>query len=71
MHEIDNHCRHRGSDENDAPLLGDGQAAAGDGEVVIGGKEHDQADGKASDRLGDTEAIKPQGAEASPRQQGF
>jgi hypothetical protein len=43
-------------------LLGDGDVAPGEGEVVIGGKQGDQAEGEAADRLGETEAI-----EAGPR----
>jgi len=43
-------------------LLVDGDVAPGDGEVVIGGKESDQAEGEAADRLGEAEAI-----EAGPR----
>ena len=43
-------------------MLGDGEVAPGEGEVVIGGKEGDQAKGEAADRLGKTEAI-----EAGPR----
>ena len=39
--------------------------APGDGDVVIGGKERDQADHKAADRLGDTKAIQPEAAETS------
>jgi hypothetical protein len=62
---IDNNDRHRGSDEGDAPLLGDGDVAPGEGDVVIRGEQSDQADGKAADRLGGTEAIQPEGAEAS------
>jgi hypothetical protein len=41
---IDKNDRHRGSDEGDAPLLGDGDVAPGDGEVVIGGEEGDQGE---------------------------
>jgi hypothetical protein len=33
---IDKYCRHRGSDEGDAPLLLEADAAAEDGDVVIG-----------------------------------
>jgi hypothetical protein len=43
-------------------LLVDGEFAPGDGEVVIGGKQGDQAEGEAADGLGETEAI-----EAGPR----
>jgi hypothetical protein len=31
--------------------------------VVIGGEESNQADGKATDGLADTEPVKPEGAE--------
>jgi hypothetical protein len=51
---IDNHCRHRGSDEGDG---------------VRGGEQSDQADGKAADRLGGTKAIQPEGAKASLKEQ--
>ncbi len=35
---VDKNCRHRGSDEGDAPLLLEADAAAEDGDVVIGGE---------------------------------
>ena len=54
---IDKNCRHRGSDENDAPLLLELEVVAGDGDVVIGGEQGDQAEGQAADGLGDAEAI--------------
>ncbi len=38
-------------------MLGDGEVAPGEGEVVIGGKQGDQAKGEAADRLGEAEAI--------------
>jgi hypothetical protein len=60
---IDKNDRHRGSDEGDAPLLGDGDVAPGEGEVVIGGEESDQAKGKAAEGLGEPEAV-----EAKPRE---
>jgi hypothetical protein len=44
-------------------LLRDGDVASGEGEVVIGGEESNQADGKATDGLADTEPVKPEGAE--------
>jgi hypothetical protein len=62
----DKNNRHRGSDEGDSPLLGDGVVVAGEGEVVIGGEECDQAKGKATDGLGDTEAVKSEGADSRP-----
>jgi hypothetical protein len=43
-------------------LLRDGDVAPGEGEVVIGGEESDQAEGKAADGLGEAEPI-----EAGPR----
>ena len=54
---VDKNCRHRGSDENDAPLLLELEVVAGDGDVVIGGEQGDQAEGQAADGLGDAEAI--------------
>ncbi len=44
-------------------MLGDGEFAPGEGEVVIGGEESNQAEGKASDGLGEAEAV-----EAKPRE---
>ena len=38
-------------------MLVDGDVAPGEAEVVIGGKQGDQAEGEAADRLGETEAI--------------
>ena len=54
----------------DAPLLGDREGVPGDADVVIGGKQGDQAEGEAANRLGDTEAIQPEGAEASLGERG-
>ena len=45
-------------------MLRDGEVTSGKGDVVIGGKEGDQAEGKATDGLGDTETVKAEGAEA-------
>ena len=45
--------------------MGDGDVVPGEGDVVIGGEQSDQADGKAADRLSGTKAIQPEGAEAS------
>ncbi len=39
-------------------MLGDREGAAGEGDVVIGGKESDQAKDQASDGLGEAKAIK-------------
>ena len=44
-------------------LEGDGVAEKGD--VVIGGKERDQAEGNTTDGLGEPEPVHPEGAEAS------
>jgi hypothetical protein len=63
---IDKNDRHRGSDEGDAPLLGDGDVAPGDGEVVIGGEEGDQAKSEAADGLGETEPIETEPVESEP-----
>jgi hypothetical protein len=63
---IDKNDRHRDSDEGNAPLLGDGDVAPGDGEVVTGGEEGDQAKGKATNGLGEAEAVETEPAEAWP-----
>jgi hypothetical protein len=39
-------------------LLGDWDVAPGEGEVVIGGEQGDQAEGEAADRLGETKPVK-------------
>jgi hypothetical protein len=38
----------------------------GDGEVVIGGEQGDQAEGEAADGLGEAEAIEGEAIEAGP-----
>ncbi|QPN64280.1 hypothetical protein [Synechococcus sp. CBW1004] len=60
---IDKNCRHRGNDENDAPLLLEGDAGAGEGDVVIGREQGDQAEGQTADGLGETEAVKAETVE--------
>jgi len=50
-------CCHRGSDEGDAPLLLEADAAAEGGDVVIGGKECDQAKDHSPAGLDGTEVI--------------
>ena len=52
-----NHCCHRGNDEGDAPLLLEADAAAGEGDVVIRGKEGDQAKNHSRAGLDGTEVI--------------
>jgi hypothetical protein len=54
---IDKNDRHGGSDEGDAPLLLDVEGAAGEGDVVIGRKESDQANGQAAEGLGEAKTI--------------
>jgi hypothetical protein len=56
---IDKNDRHRGKDAGDAPLLVDGEAVAGEGEVVIGGKEGDQTQHQAARGLEGGQAIQP------------
>jgi hypothetical protein len=65
---IDKKYRHRGKDEGDAPLLRDGEGASADGDVVIGGEQGDQAEGKAADCLGETEPVETDQVEAEPIQ---
>jgi hypothetical protein len=55
---VDNHKRHRGNDEPDAPLLGELEAGAGgEGDVVIGGEQGDQGDHDAGECLDQALAI--------------
>ena len=58
LHAPSKNDHHRGSDAGDAPLLMDWQAAAGDGDVVIGGEQGDQAEDQAANGLGETEPVK-------------
>jgi hypothetical protein len=57
LHRLIKNCRHRGSDARDAPLLGEGEGAAGEGDVVIGAEQGDQAEDEAAEGLEDAEAI--------------
>jgi len=59
---IDNHCRHRGNDEKDSPLLLETDVVAEGGDVVIGGKQSDQAEDHSPAGLDGTELI-----QAGPR----
>jgi len=54
---IDKNCRHRGKDEQGSPLLFELDACAGDVDVVIGGKQGDQAEQQTTDGLNETEPI--------------
>jgi hypothetical protein len=54
---VDKNDRHRGSDEGDAPLLLEADAAAEDGDVVIGRKKSDQAEKQTAAGLDGTEVI--------------
>jgi hypothetical protein len=63
---IDKNCRHRGSDERDAPLLLDWEAAAGEGDVVIGRKQGDQTENQSANGLGQTEPVKTETVAAGP-----
>ena len=59
---VDSNCRHRGSDAGDAPLLLEPDADAGEGDVVIGGEQSDQAGDQPADGLGKAEAVEtPEG----------
>ncbi|MCX5949864.1 MAG: hypothetical protein NT158_01470 [Cyanobacteria bacterium] len=61
---IDNNCRHRGNDERDSPLLLEGDAATGEGDVVIGRKQGNQADDEAADGLSQTEGVEAEPVKA-------
>jgi hypothetical protein len=58
LDKSDKNCRHRGSDERDAPLLLDRETPAGDGDVVIGGEQGNQTEDKAADGLDEAEMVK-------------
>jgi hypothetical protein len=63
---IDKNCRHRGKDEKGSPLLLERESCTGDGDVVIGGKQGDQAEQQTTDGLNETEPI-----EAGPGTHGM
>ena len=48
------------SDEPDTPLLGQGELAVGEGDVVIGRKKRDQANNSANNGFQECFAVKPQ-----------
>jgi hypothetical protein len=54
---IDKNYRHRGSDERDAPLLLELEGAAGEGDVVIGGEQGDQAEHEPAQGLSEAKAV--------------
>ena len=54
---IDKNCRHRGKDEKGSPLLLELETCTGDGDVVIGGKQGDQAEQTSTDGLDEAEPI--------------
>ena len=47
-------------------MLVDGDVAPGEGEVVIGGEEGDQAKSKATNGLGEAEPIETEPVESEP-----
>jgi hypothetical protein len=55
---IDKNERKGGSDEPDAPLLGEGENSAWEGDVVIGGKQSDQTNNAADDGFNQGLAVK-------------
>jgi hypothetical protein len=57
---IDKNERKGGSDEPDAPLLLERELALGEGDVVIGGEERDQANNTGNDGFQDCFAVEPQ-----------
>jgi len=56
---IDRNERKGGSDEPDSPLLLERELAVGEGDVVIGRKESDQANNTANDGFQQGFAVKP------------
>ena len=47
-------------------MLLEGDVAAGEGDVVIGGKQGDQAKGEATNGLGETEPIETEPVKSEP-----
>ncbi len=48
-------------------MLRELEGAAGDGDVVIGGKESEQAQDQAADGLRETEAVETESIQAGPK----
>ena len=47
-------------------MLLDGEAAAGDGDVVIGGEQGDQAEDQTANGLGETEPVQTEPVKTEP-----
>jgi hypothetical protein len=62
-HNSDKNCRQRGNDENDAPLLLEGDGGAGECDVVIGREQGDKAEGQSADGLGEAEPVETETGE--------
>jgi len=60
---IDKNNRHRGSDEGDAPLLLEVEGAPGEGDVVIGREEGNQAEREATNGLDQSQPVNTQGGD--------
>jgi hypothetical protein len=54
---IDKNCRQRGNDERDSPLLLELERATGEGDVVIGGEQGDQAEHETAQGLNEAQAV--------------
>ncbi|MBM5817367.1 MAG: hypothetical protein FJ083_12520 [Cyanobacteria bacterium K_Offshore_surface_m2_239] len=67
LHILDKNCRHRGSDERDSPLLGEGEGAAGEEDVVKGGEQGDQAKEEAAGGLKQAKPIEARAGELRQR----
>jgi hypothetical protein len=63
---VDKNDRHRGSDAGDSPLLLDWEAAAGEGDVVIGRKQGDQTENQSANGLGKAKPVKTETVAAGP-----
>jgi hypothetical protein len=59
---IDKNCRQRGNDAKNSPVLLEFDGAAECGDVVIRGKEGNQAEGDTAEHLEHAEAIEAQPA---------
>ncbi len=60
LHVLNKNCRHRGKDARDSPLLGEGEGASGEIDVVIGGEQGDQTEEQAAEGLHHAKPIEAQ-----------
>jgi len=65
---VDSHNRQRGNDEDNAPLLVEGEAPGAEVDVVTGGLQHNQANHQAAQELNPGRAFESEETELLMRQ---